>query len=357
MKNNLNVIKVSDFKFSLPKELIAQHPLDFRDDSRLLVLHKKDGSIEHRMFKDIIEYFDADDCFVFNDTKVIPAKLYGVKEKSDARIGVFLLRELNQNNKLWDVLVWPARKIRISNKICFGLDNSLMAEVVENTINGGRAIRFLYDGSHEEFKQYLYALGTPPLPDYIEREVVPEDFERYQTIYASHEGAVVAPSAGFHFSKNLLKRMELKDIRMGFLTLHNGLGAFEPQDIEDPSKHKRHNERLIVPLSCCEITRKSKDAGKRIVAVGTSVFRGLETVVSTDGYIKEFDGWTNKYIYPPYQPQFTDALLTGFHLSGSLLLLMTAGMAGFDETMNAYEVAIKEKYRFGCYGDAMLIID
>lgn len=350
-------LKLSNFKFNLPEELIASRPAEVREGSRLMVLHRKDGSIEHRTFGEIIDYFDKGDCFVFNDTKVIPARLYGMKEKNDSRIGVFLLRELNESIKLWDVLVDPARKIRISNKIYFGPDNSLMAEVVDNTINGGRAIRFLYDGTHEEFKSYLYALGKPPIPDYMKREADEEDKERFQTIYARREGAVIAPAAGLHFSKILMKKMELKDIRLAFLTLHNGLGNFENQDIEDPSKHKKNNERMTVPLSCCELTRKTKDEKRHVVAVGTSVLRALETTVSTDGYIKEFDGWTNKYIYPPYEARFVDSLLTNFHTPCSLLLMMAAAIGGYNEVMNAYKVAVKEGYRFGAYGDAMLIID
>lgn len=350
-------LKLANFRFDLPNNLIAEYPSPERDESRLMVLHRKDGSIEHRIFKDIIEYFDKGDCFVFNDTKVIPARLSGTKEKNDAKIEVFLLRELNENIKLWDVLVDPARKIRISNKIYFGPDNGLMAEVVDNTINGGRAIRFLYDGSHDEFKNYLFALGKAPLPDYIKREANEEDLERYQTIYAMNEGAIVAPAAGLHFSKILMKKMEIKDIRLAFMTLHNGLGNSENQGIEDPSKHKKDNERVIVPLSCCELTRKTKDEKKRVVAVGTSVLRALETAVSTDGYIKEFDGWTNKYIYPPYEPKFVDAMVTNFHMPSSPMLMSTTSVGGFYEVMNAYKVAVEEKYRFGAYGDAMLIID
>lgn len=354
---NINGLRVSDFKFQLPEELIAQYPAKERDESRLMILHRSDGSIEHKVFKDIIDYYGKDDCFVFNDTKVIPARLFGMKEKNDSTIEVFLLRELNENIKLWDVLVNPARKIRISNKILFGSGANLTAEVVDNTINGGRAVRFLYDGTHEEFKQLLYSLGTAPLPEYITRAADEEDLERYQTIYAKHEGAVIAPAAGLHFSKILMKKMEIKDIRMAFLTLHNGLGNYENQDIEDPSKHRKNNEQIMVPLTCCEITKRTKEKGKKIVAVGTSTLRALETVVSTDGLIKEYDGWTNKYIYPPYTAQFVDDLITNFHMPSSLLLMMTAGIGGYEEVMNAYEVAVKEKYRFGAYGDAMLVTE
>lgn len=358
-KKKIDLLKlcVSDFKFDLPEELIAKYPCKERDESRLMVLHRTDGSIEHKIFKDIVDYYDKGDCFVLNDTKVILARLYGRKDKNDSLIEVFLLRELNEDIKLWDVLVNPARKIRISNKIEFGEGEGLTAEVVDNTINGGRAIRFLYNGNHEEFKQVLQAIGTAPLPEYIDRPAEKEDIERYQTIYAKHEGAVVAPAAGLHFSKILLKRMELKDINVTYLTLHHGLGCYENQDIEDPRKHRKNNEEMIIPLSCCEATKKSKEAGKRIVAVGISTLRALETAVSTDGLIKEYRGWTNKYIYPPYERLFVDDLVTNFHLPGSLLLMMTAGMSGYHEVMNAYEVAKKEGYRFGAYGDAMLVTD
>lgn len=359
VKKNIKLsnLRVSDFNFDLPESLIATRPLKERDESRLMVLHRKDGSIEHKIFKEVIDYYDKDDCFVFNDTKVIPARLYGKKDKNDATIEVFLLRELNESIKMWDVLVNPARKIRISNKIEFGEGDGLIAEVVDNTVNGGRAIRFLYNGNHEEFKEFLYSIGTPPIPEYMHRVADEEDRERYQTIYAKHEGAVVAPAAGLHFNKILLKRMELKDIRLAWLTLHNGLGNYENQDIEDPSKHRKNNEEMIVPLSCCETTKKAKEAGKRIVAVGTSTLRALETAVSTDGLLKEYNGWTNKYIYPPYNMLFVDDLISNFHMPCSLLLMNVAGVGGYDEVMNAYEVAIKEGYRFGAYGDAMLITE
>ena len=349
-------MKLSEFDFDLPQELIASHPVEHRDESRLMILHRKDGSIEHGIFKDILKYFGKGDTFVFNNTKVIPARLYGKKEKTNAKIEVFLLRELNPQIKLWDVLVDPARKIRIGNKLYFGPDDGLMAEVIDNTINGGRTLRFLYDGSHEEFKSYLYDLGEAPLPKYMERDATEEDLERFQTIYASEEGAVIAPAAGLHFSRELLKRLEIADCRLAYLTLHNGLGNFENQDIEDLSKHKKNNEQMFIGPECCEITRKARDEGKHIVAVGTSVLRALETAVSTDGYVKEFDGWTNKYIYPPYPIEFVTSLITNFHMPQSLLLMNAAAVAGYQNIMNAYEVAKQEKYRFGAYGDAMLII-
>lgn len=350
-------MKLSAFKFDLPPELIASYPAPYRDEARLMVVHKKDGSIEHRQFKDILQYFDAGDTFVFNDTKVIPARLYGRKEKTDARIEVFLLRELDARIKLWDVLVDPARKIRIGNKLYFDADDGLVAEVIDNTINGGRTLRFLYDSSHEEFKEYLYSLGVPPLPRYMGREAEEIDVERFQTIYARNEGAVIPPAAGLHFSKDLMVRLQLADIRLAYMTLHNGLGNFENQDIEDLSKHKKNNENYTIPQECCDITAKAKDEGKRIVAVGTSVLRALETAVSTDGYIKPAeDAWTNKYIYPPCPINFVTSLITNFHMSCSLLLMNAAAVGGYEHVMNAYQVAIKEKYRFGAYGDAMLII-
>lgn len=349
-------MKLSEFKFNLPEKLIASKPTENRDESRLMVLNRKDGSIEHKIFKDILDYFSNGDTFVFNNTKVIPARLYGKKEKTLATIEVFLLRELNEEIKLWDVLVDPARKIRIGNKLYFGEDNSLVAEVIDNTINGGRTLRFLYDGPHDEFKDFLYALGAAPIPRYMNREATPEDAERFQTIYAKEEGAVIAPAAGLHFSRVLLKRLEIADCKFAYLTLHNGLGNFEPQDIEDLSKHRKNNEQMIITEECCQISNKAKNEGKKIVAVGTSVLRALETAVSTDGYIKEFDGWTNKYIYPPYNVSFATSLITNFHMSQSLLLMMTSAMGGYDHVMNAYEIAVKEGYRFGAYGDAMLII-
>ncbi len=349
-------MKLSEFNFKLPENLIADRPTHFRDESRLMLLDRKTGNIEHLIFKDIINYFKDGDTFVFNNTKVIPARLYGKKEKTLAKVEVFLLRELNPEIKLWDVLVDPARKIRIGNKLYFGEDNDLVAEVIDNTVNGGRTLRFLYDSEPAEFKEYLYSLGQPPIPRYMNREADEEDVDRFQTLFASEEGAVIAPAAGLHFSRELLKRLEIADCNFAKLTLHNGLGNFEPQEIEDLSKHRKNNEQMLITKECCDICNKAKEEKKNIIAVGTSVLRALETAVCTDGFIKEFNGWTNKYIYPPYNVEFPNALITNFHMSQSLLLMMTSAMGGFDSVMNAYEVAVKEGYRFGAYGDAMLIM-
>ena len=293
-------MKLSQFRFNLKDEQIAQYPTKYRDDSRLMVVNKKTGEIEHRMFKDILEYFDEDDVFVFNDTKVFPARLYGNKEKTGARIEVFLLRELNEEFKLWDVLVDPARKIRIGNKLYFGEDESMVAEVIDNTTSRGRTLRFLYDGPHDEFKEALYKLGEAPLPHIINRPVEEEDAERFQTIYAKHEGAVTAPTAGLHFSRELMKRMEIKGINFAFVTMHAGLGNFREIDVEDLTKHKIDSEQMFVEKEACQTVNKAVDGGKRICAVGTTTMRVLESASATDGYLKEFEGWTNKFIFPPY---------------------------------------------------------
>lgn len=349
-------MKLSQFEFELPSELIVNRPTHFRDDSRLLVLHRKDGRIDHKCFRDLVEYFDKDDTFIFNNTKVFPARLYGNKEKNGARIEVFLLRELNRQLKLWDVLVDPARKIRIGNKLSFGPDEALVAEVIDNTTSRGRTLRFLYDGPHEEFKKLLYELGEAPIPKYMNRPAEPEDEERYQSIFAEKEGAVVAPAASLHFSPQLHKRLLIKDCRFAFLTLHNGLGNYRKIDVEDLTKHKMESEEMIVNRSCCEEVNATCDRGNQICAVGTSVLRAVETAVSTDGYIKEYEGWTNKFIFPPYEFSLPTSLITNFHMPFSTLLMMTAAFGGYEEVMNAYRVAIEEKYRFGAYGDAMLII-
>lgn len=349
-------MKLSQFRFNLKDEQIAQYPTKYRDDSRLMVVNKKTGEIEHRMFKDILEYFDEDDVFVFNDTKVFPARLYGNKEKTGARIEVFLLRELNEEFKLWDVLVDPARKIRIGNKLYFGEDESMVAEVIDNTTSRGRTLRFLYDGPHDEFKEALYKLGEAPLPHIINRPVEEEDAERFQTIYAKHEGAVTAPTAGLHFSRELMKRMEIKGINFAFVTMHAGLGNFREIDVEDLTKHKIDSEQMFVEKEACQIVNKAVDGGKRICAVGTTTMRVLESASATDGYLKEFEGWTNKFIFPPYDFTIPSAMVTNFHMPESTLLMLVAAFGGYELIMKAYNEALEQGYRFGTYGDAMLII-
>ena len=349
-------MKLSQFKFKLPQDLIAQYPVAERDQSRLMVIHRASGEIEHRIFKDIIDYFDDGDIFVFNDTKVFPARLFGNKEKTGACIEVFLLRELNAENKLWDVLVEPARKIRIGNKLYFGDDESMVAEVIDNTTSRGRTLRFLYDGPHEEFKKALFALGQTPLPAYINREPEPSDAERYQTIYASKEGAVVAPAAGLHFSRELLKRLEIKGIYQAFLTLHSGLGNFREIDVEDLTKHRMDSEQMEVTQSLVDMVNGVKDANHRVCAIGTSVLRAIASAVSMSAHMKTYTGWTNKFIFPPYDFTVTDALLTNFHLPYSTMLMMATAFGGYELVMKAYNEAVKERYRFGAYGDAMLIL-
>lgn len=350
-------MKLSQFKFKLPEEKIALHPAKYRDESRLMVLHKKTGEIEHKGFKDILTYFDDKDVFIFNDTKVFPARLYGNKEKTGARIEVFLLRELNEELRLWDVLVDPARKIRIGNKLYFGEDDSMVAEVIDNTTSRGRTLRFLYDGPHDEFKKALYALGETPLPRFIQREVEPEDEERFQCIYAKNEGAVTAPTAGLHFSRELMKRLEIKGIDFAFITMHAGLGNFREIDVEDLTKHKMDSEQMLVNDDAVRIVNNAKDLGRNICAVGTTVMRAVESAVSTDGHLKPFEGWTNKFIFPPYEFTVANSMVTNFHLPLSTLLMLVAAFGGYDMVMDAYNVALKEGYRFGTYGDAMLILD
>lgn len=350
-------MKLSQFKFKLPEEKIAKYPAPHRDECRMMVLHRKTGEIEHHMFKEILNMFDEHDVFVFNDTKVFPARLYGNKEKTGARIEVFLLRELNQELRLWDVLVDPARKIRIGNKLYFGEDNSIVAEVIDNTTSRGRTLRFLYDGDHDEFKRQLYALGEAPIPRFIGRESEPEDLERFQCIFARHEGAVTAPTAGLHFSRELMKRMEIKGIDFAFLTMHCGLGNFRTTDVEDLTKHKMDSEEMHVDSTCCQIVNRAKDNEHKIVAVGTTVQRALEACVGTDKRIKEFEGWTNKFIFPPYDFSVANSMVTNFHLPLSTLLMLVAAYGGYDLVMEAYHTALKEDYRFGTYGDAMLILD
>lgn len=349
-------MKLSKFKFNLPTEQIALYPSKNRDESRLMVVNRKTGKIEHRIFKEILDYFGPKDVFIFNNTRVFPARLYGNKEKTGARIEVFLLRELNEELRLWDVLVDPARKIRIGNKLYFGEDDSMVAEVIDNTTSRGRTLRFLYDGNHDDFKKVLYSLGETPLPKYIDRPVEPDDEERYQNIFATEEGAVVAPAAGMHFSRELMKRLEIKDCRFAFLTLHSGLGNFREIDVEDLTKHKMDSEQMFVNADVVSTVNAAKDSNNQICAVGTSVMRAIETAVSTDGHLKEFEGWTNKFIFPPYDFSVATSMVTNFHMPLSTLLMMTASFGGYELIMNAYDVALKEGYKFGAYGDAMLIL-
>ncbi|MFA6873937.1 MAG: tRNA preQ1(34) S-adenosylmethionine ribosyltransferase-isomerase QueA [Bacteroidaceae bacterium] len=351
-------MKLSQFKFKLPAEKIAQRPSYYRDECKMMVVHRKTGEIEHRLFKNLIEYFDDKDLFVFNDTKVFPARLYGNKEKTGARIEVFLLRELNAEMRLWDVLVDPARKIRIGNKLYFGPDDSLVAEVIDNTTSRGRTLRFLYDGSHEEFKETLYSLGETPLPHAIlNRPVEPEDAERFQSIFARNEGAVTAPTASLHFSRELMKRLEIKGIDFSFLTMHAGLGNFREIDVEDLTKHKMDSEQMVVNEQTVQEVNSAKERESKVCAVGTTVMRAIESTVSTDGRIKAYNGWTNKFIFPPYEFTVADAMITNFHTPLSTLLMLVAAFGGYDVIMKAYDIALKEEYSFGTYGDAMLIID
>ena len=353
-------MKLSQFKFKLDSERIAQYPAPFRDECRLMVLHTKSGVIEHRdHFYDILEYFDDKDVFVFNDTKVFPARLEGNKEKTGAKIEVFLLRELNQEFRLWDVLVEPARKIRIGNKLYFGEDESMVAEVIDNTTSRGRTLRFLYDGPHEEFKEALYALGEAPLPkQIISRKAEPEDLENFQCVFAKNEGAVTAPTSGLHFSKQLLKRMEIKGIEMAYVTLHCGLGNFREIDVEDLSKHKMESEEVHVGAEACRLVNAAKEEKRHICAVGTTVQRALETAIGADFRLKEFDGWTNKFIYPPYDFGLADSMVANFYMPYSTLLMLTCAYGGYDLVMKGYKEALRDhRYRFGTYGDAMLILN
>ncbi|MFD2828586.1 tRNA preQ1(34) S-adenosylmethionine ribosyltransferase-isomerase QueA [Leeuwenhoekiella polynyae] len=349
-------MKLSQFNFDLPKELLAEYPAENRDEARLMVLNRKTQTIEHKLFKDLIDYFDADDVMVLNNTKVFPARLYGNKEKTGARIEVFLLRELNSETRLWDVLVDPARKIRIGNKLYFGDDESLVAEVIDNTTSRGRTLRFLYDGSYQEFRNKLTELGETPLPKYIKREVEPEDAERYQTIFAKEEGAVAAPTAGLHFSKHLLKRLEIKGLNFAEVTLHVGLGTFSPVEVEDLSKHKMDSEEAYIHAPATATINNAIKENRRICAVGTTVMRALESSVSSNHTLNEFSGWTNKFIFPPYDFSIANCMITNFHTPKSTLMMMVSAFAGHDFMKEAYEEAVKEKYKFYSYGDAMLII-
>ena len=351
-------MKLSAFNFDLPEKLIAKHPSDNRDDARLMVLHRETEEIEHKEFKDILDYFDEGDVMVMNNTKVFPARLYGNKEKTGARIEVFLLRELNRDSLLWDVLVDPARKIRIGNKLYFTDDDSLVAEVIDNTTSRGRTIRFLFDGTYEEFKDKITELGETPIPPYIKslRDVVPEDESRYQTIYAKNEGAVAAPTAGLHFSRELLKRLEIKGVDFAELTLHIGLGTFRNVEVEDLTKHKMDSEQAFITQATADMVNNAKNIKKKVCAVGTTTMRALESSVSTEGTLKSYEGWTNKFIFPPYEFSIADSMITNFHTPQSTLLMMVSAFAGHDFVFRAYKEAIKQKYRFYSYGDAMLIL-
>jgi S-adenosylmethionine:tRNA ribosyltransferase-isomerase len=349
-------MKLSHFHFDLPPELLAEYPAENRDESRLMVLNRKDQTIEHKMFKDLIDYFDQDDILVMNNTKVFPARLYGNKEKTGARIEVFLLRELNPETRLWDVLVDPARKIRIGNKLYFGEDETLVAEVIDNTTSRGRTLRFLFDGSYEEFRNKLTELGETPLPKYIKRDVEPEDAERYQTIFAKEEGAVAAPTAGLHFSKHLLKRLEIKGVNFAEVTLHVGLGTFSAVEVEDLSKHKMDSEEMRIDQSTVDVINKAIVDKRRICAIGTTAMRALESSVSSQYTLNPYAGWTNKFVFPPHDFSIANAMVTNFHTPKSTLLMMVSAFAGYDFTKRAYQEAIKEKYNFFSYGDAMLII-
>ncbi len=387
-------MKLSQFRFNLPSSQVALYPhttertfttregetrtfqVTRRDECRLMVLHKKSGVIDMYKkddkgnlkegafldFRDILNYFDEGDTFIFNDTQVFPARLYGTKEKTDAKIEVFLLRELNEEMRLWDVLVEPARKIRIGNKLFFDETGSIVAEVIDNTTSRGRTLRFLYDGSHEEFKQSLFALGEPPLPRYVidgreNHHATPEDVEEFQCVFARNEGAVTAPATGLHFSRELLKRMEIQGINFSYITLHCGLGNFHPIEVEDLTKHKMDSEQMIISAEACQLVNDTKRAGRRVCAVGTSVVKATETAVGTDGFLKEYDGWTNKFIFPPYDFGLADSMVANFYHPESTLLMMQAAFGGYEQVMQAYRLASENGYMFGCYGDALLIIN
>jgi len=350
-------MKLSKFNFELPEKLIAKYPAENRDESRLLVLHKESGKIEHKIFKDVIDYFKDGDSFVFNDTRVFPARLHGLKEKTGAKIEVFLLRELNKEQRLWDVLVNPARKIRIGNKLFFGKGETLVAEVIDNTTSRGRTLRFLFDGEYDEFRKTLFEMGETPLPQFLDREVEPEDSERYQTIFAKEEGSVAAPTAGLHFSKILLKKFEIAGINTTSITLHVGLGNFRKVEVEDLTKHKMDSEQIYISEETVDIVNKTKDLKHNICAVGTTVLRTLESSVSTKGHLKPYDGWTNKFLFPPHEFKVPTRLITNFHMPYSIPLMSATSFGGFDLTMATYETAIKEGYRFGTFGDAMLVLN
>ncbi len=349
-------MKLTKFKFELPQDLVAMYPTKDRDGAKLMVLDRATGDIEHRMFKDIFDYFDEGDVMVGNNTKVFPARLYGNKEKTGAKIEVFMLRELNRESLLWDVLVDPARKIRIGNKLYFGENDELVAEVIDNTTSRGRTLRFLWDGTHDEFKKTLAMLGETPLPKYIKRDPEESDIERYQTIYASEEGAVAAPTAGLHFSREVLKRMELVGVDLTHVTLHIGLGTFRQVEVEDLTKHKMDSEQAIISRETADMVNRAKANKKNVYAIGTTTMRALESSVSTENNLNPYDGWTNKFIFPPYDFHIANRLITNFHMPQSTLIMMVSAFGGYDNVMNAYKVAMKKKYRFYSYGDAMMII-
>lgn len=351
-------MKLSQFRFNLPKELIAEKPVRNRDEARMLVLHRDSGEVEHRLFKDFINYVDTNDVVVANNTRVFPSLLEGEKEKTGARIEVLLLRELNEETRLWDVIVDPARKIRIGNKLYFGTNDALVAEVVDNTTSRGRTIRFLFDGSHEEFMSIVKGMGRTPLPDELRRlrDIEKSDAENYQTIYAKREGSVAAPIAGLHFSRELLKRMEIKDVKWVELTLHTGMGEFKAIEVEDLSKHRMDAEEMHLDQAVCDAIQKAHDAGNRICAVGTTTMRALESAVTIPGKLCPYDGWTNKFIFPPYEFTVANMMVTNFHHPMSSQFIMVSAFAGPELLMQTYQTAIKEKYRFSTYGDAMLIV-
>lgn len=349
-------MKLSQFKFHLPESLIASSPASQRDESRLMVVDRKTGTIEHKIFRDVLGYFEDKDVMILNNTKVFPARMYGNKEKTGAQIEVFLLRELNKEMRLWDVLVDPARKIRVGNKLYFGENDLLVAEVVDNTTSRGRTIRFLFDGTDEEFRDAIEILGETPLPKYIKRKATEEDKERYQTIFAKHEGAVAAPTAGLHFSRELFKRLELKGVEFAEVTLHVGLGTFRAVEVEDLTKHKMDSEHFIINQKAVDIVNQGIAAKRKVCAVGTTTMRAIESAVSANKILKPANDWTSKFIFPPYEFSIANSMITNFHMPESTLMMMVAAFGGYDLIMEAYRIAVKEKYRFYSYGDAMLIL-
>ncbi len=349
-------MKLSQYTYAFKPDMLAKYPAENRDEARLLVLHRKNGKIEHKLFREVIDYFKENDVFIMNNTKVFPARLYGNKEKTGAEIEIFLLRELNRELRLWDVLVDPARKIRIGNKLYFGDDDRMVAEVIDNTTSRGRTLRFLFDGDYDEFKETLYSLGEMPLPKWVRNKVEPIDAERYQTIYAKNEGAVAAPTAGLHFSPHLLKRLEIKGVNIAEITLHVGLGNFRMVDVEDLTKHKMDSEQFVIEPKAAEIVNKAKDMDKKVCAIGTTTMRAIESSVAPNGRLKPTEGWTNKFIFDPYDFTVANCMITNFHMPYTTQLMMVSAFTGYEMLMNAYSVAAAEGYRFGTYGDAMLIL-